>query len=586
MILKSVEPFLGSTYKRMLHQHPTETSPLYFFNNGFYQDFDWDFSLDIQTTDALTDEQVVRSMISRTKSSFKEVLSIIYPIYTVEDIENSVNDNFEFLRIILKNASAEWDTLEELIETLTTVYDEEDHDSTIDTARAEACRNLSQLSLDFYVEYTINLALPKVTQHPHLQEMILESILRRSLGTFICPDCPIITDSYLQDLLEHSPSLIRLDISGSSITNSALIWVANSCPLLEDLCVARCPELTQIAAIMDIGFLQMPSLQILDVSNCTELKRISIQAPHLHSLNADQCESLMKPLVMSEQPNVSACFNGCASLSNKHLQRFAQFQGSLISLTLDDCTNLSHGPLLAAFPRLTQYNVLSFSRDHPDIFDFLDPSATPKTTYVNARNRFLGDEYACIILGLLHENTKVTALDLSTNNLGPDTALALAEMLKDNMSLRHLWVDSNNFGDIGATAISKALRRNVSLERLIVQHNNIEYGGALLLTAQLCANQHNVMEVLDLRNNHLLADDARKIVSKVRVPDDMHVESQVLLHNNVNLIPEKNLNVLLMGQQATGKYNILQTVCRHQYDKQTQYKYLGDTFSTFRRWGE
>ncbi|KJE97587.1 hypothetical protein, variant [Capsaspora owczarzaki ATCC 30864] len=101
-----------------------------------------------------------------------------------------------------------------------------------------------------------------------------------------------------------------------------------------------------------------------------------------------------------------------------------------------------------------------------------------KLTSLNLWSNQLGEAGAQAIAVALKVNKTLTALDLQLNQLGDAGAQAIAEALKVNTTLTWLSLNDNLIGDAGAQAIAEALKVNKTVTLLDLDYNCIGIVGS------------------------------------------------------------------------------------------------------------
>ena len=110
------------------------------------------------------------------------------------------------------------------------------------------------------------------------------------------------------------------------------------------------------------------------------------------------------------------------------------------------------------------------------------------TLNLSGNDNAIGDDGAVAIAEVLHHNSTLQELRLSTNSIGDDGAVALAKALHHNSTLKRLHLSSNSISDDGAVALAKALHHNFTLKELHLDNNSISDDGAEALAKALCHN--------------------------------------------------------------------------------------------------
>ena len=89
--------------------------------------------------------------------------------------------------------------------------------------------------------------------------------------------------------------LVDLDLSFTSITNSSLVSLLNSCPSVANLDIKQC------TAIQEELLLSSPKIRSINAAMCVHVKKITLDCPELATLNILHCFELSSVSVLSNK---------------------------------------------------------------------------------------------------------------------------------------------------------------------------------------------------------------------------------------------------------------------------------------------
>lgn len=207
-----------------------------------------------------------------------------------------------------------------------------------------------------------------------VQENIIFALVGKSFRKLCLKGCFALTDLFLVNVLKYCPELYHLDLSGSQITNTEVIFT--HCPNLQRLILRKCEKLqTCIPSKLVLKKKNsMPLLHLLDLRDCIHLKEVWVP-DQLHELNLNGVTNFR--------------ISSGLSLHTLHLNK------PLNSITLP-----LHLSLL--FPKLKRLNILEHANKAKEI------SSTFKPYFQTLE----GDSSSVYALTVLPDETIVTGSSL------------------------------------------------------------------------------------------------------------------------------------------------------------------------------
>ena len=292
-------------------------------------------------------------------------------------------------------------------------------------------------------------------------------------------ECTLLTSSYLKQLLNSSPYLEALDVSGCiQLIETDILNIGIQCRKLKALNISRL-QLTKLDISAYYPFLwtslyfHFPELERLWVEDCLQLRTLNLETPFLQKLALQACPVLQQVTLYSEN-----------TVAIVPTLPFLRQQGCPQAMKLPNKVK----EFLLTHPRASKLNVVCSD---------------------------IGSYGSQQLSALLKINRSVTTLDLDYNQIGATGAQHLAEALKVNHSLTTLNLSSNSIGDTGAQHLAETLKVNHSLTTLNFWHNSIGATGAQHLAEALKVNHS--LTTLDLGNNSIGDTGAQHLAEALKV---------------------------------------------------------------------
>jgi len=162
-----------------------------------------------------------------------------------------------------------------------------------------------------------------------LQKIIFQALEKASLHRLVLKDCTSISENSLKRILENSPSLIELDISGChQLSMKILDVIATNCLVLEKLDLSNLPQLVSVNTKQG-NLLGFNNLRRLWINHCGNLKEVEIIAPRLQSLTTNHAKQLA--LLRVQGHELSDCsFEQCSKIPQKDFERLMAHSPKLL----------------------------------------------------------------------------------------------------------------------------------------------------------------------------------------------------------------------------------------------------------------
>ena len=93
-----------------------------------------------------------------------------------------------------------------------------------------------------------------------------------------------------------------------------------------------------------------------------------------------------------------------------------------------------------------------------------------ESSVCNMANKMIGNIETSVIMAMLHKNTVVKKLDISSNKITNDGIISISHCLKENTTLQEINVSMNSISNIGAVKISEAIENNFDLLKLDISN--------------------------------------------------------------------------------------------------------------------
>ena len=376
-------------------------------------------------------------------------------------------------------------------------------------------------------------------------------------------ECTLLTSSYLKQLLNSSPYLEALDVSGCiQLIETDILNIGIQCRKLKALNISRL-QLTKLDISAYYPFLwtslyfHFPELERLWVEDCLQLRTLNLETPFLQKLALQACPVLQQVTLYSENtvaivptppflrqqgcpqamklPNkvkefllthpraseLDVVYSDSGSYGSQQLSALLKINRSLTTLDLSSnsigATGAQHlAEALKVNHSLTTLDLSSNSIGATGAQHLAEAlKVNHSLTTLGLWNNSIGDTGAQHLAEALKVNHSLTTLDLGSNSIGDTGAQHLAEALKVNHSLTTLNFWSNSIGDTGAQHLAEALKVNHSLTTLDLSSNSIGATGAQHLAEALKVNHS--LTTLDLSSNSIGDTGAQHLAEVLKV---------------------------------------------------------------------
>lgn len=189
-----------------------------------------------------------------------------------------------------------------------------------------------------------------------LQQFILEAMVGTAFRRLNLANCHSLTSLQLIKLLQYSPKLQRLNLSGCQqlkLDVKHMVQIAKHCEYLEELNLNGHESLNGLYDKGILGYypINFNNLKYLEISNCSNIARVNIKAPSLTHLWANNCRSLAVISTKSKALRQLELKN-CEQLTDEGLVSAVTCAEFIDSVSLTGCSKLTLPEKKKLFPPL------------------------------------------------------------------------------------------------------------------------------------------------------------------------------------------------------------------------------------------
>ena len=358
--------------------------------------------------------------------------------------------------------------------------------------------------------------------------------------------------------IKHIPTLIKLNIAQSMITNGATVCITDclssnnnlkelnlSYINLKDLIALKNVKLTNLTKFNFSNNnidKQLASRLSFFLSHCTNLQVLDLSCTNLQVAGGIEIFNVLE-IVNLKELNVSG--NGIETYVANKIANFLSKSDKLEVLDLNSNSleelgikNVLDSTNILNLHKLKIGNNINYTTDqdliciadiliHATKLVELDLSYNKLkcincTRYLlykiqdvftnlirlNASGGIISDEVAEAFAEALSENTKLKELDLSDNNLHEEGINKIFDGLKVSTLLK-LNISNNNITHKAAEYIATFLSRNTNLEELDISYNNLLSAGAI----KICSTDISSLITFNISHNYIMVEAANDIAT-------------------------------------------------------------------------
>ena len=328
---------------------------------------------------------------------------------------------------------------------------------------------------------------------PSIQTQLFSIINGNPFRRLYLSECTLLTSRYLKQLLNSSPYLEALDVSGCiQLTEADILNIGIQCRKLKALNISKL-HLTKLDILAYYPFFStslyfyFPELERLWVEGCVQLITLNLDTTSLQKLVLQACPALQQVTLYSD--NTVAIVPTLPFIRQQGCPQAMKLPNEVRAFVLTNprATELRLASSNIGFTGWQQINTLF--------------KINRSLTTLNLSLNQIGDTGAQHVAEALKVNLSLPTMDLSGNKIGDTGAQHLAEALKVNLSLPTMNLGSNKIGDTGVQHLADALKVNHSLTTLKLQHNQIRETSAQHLAEAFKFNHS--LTTLDLSSNRI-----------------------------------------------------------------------------------